>query len=189
MSARIAVIQKPPVLLDRDGTIGKAIEAIDEVADAGASLLVFPEAWIPGYPTWVWRLKPGADIALSGELHARLRQNAVDIERGDLKPLRDAARRREVTVVVGLHEIDSRFSGTTLASSDLSGVARRAKVAGLGAVGLPPEAAQQRGLVGHVARTSCPAKSSGGVWLAGTCAIGRKAWRTGQRTPQPSHSS
>jgi hypothetical protein len=42
------------VLLDRDGTIAKAIEAIDEAADAGASLLVFPEAWIPGYPTWVW---------------------------------------------------------------------------------------------------------------------------------------
>ena len=114
MPAKIAVIQKPPVLLDRDGTIGKAIEAIDEAADAGASLLVFPEAWIPGYPTWVWRLKPGADMALSGELHARLRQNAVDIERGDLQPLQDAARRRGVTVVVGLHEIDSRFSGTTL---------------------------------------------------------------------------
>lgn len=45
MPARIAVIQKPPVLLDRDGTIAKAIEAIDEAADAGASLLVFPEAW------------------------------------------------------------------------------------------------------------------------------------------------
>ena len=43
MSARIAVIQKPPVLLDRDGTIGRAIEAIDEAADAGASLLVFPK--------------------------------------------------------------------------------------------------------------------------------------------------
>jgi predicted amidohydrolase len=42
------------VLLDRDGTIAKAIEAIDEATDAGASLLVFPEAWIPGYPTWVW---------------------------------------------------------------------------------------------------------------------------------------
>jgi nitrilase len=114
MSAKVAVIQKPPVLLDRAGTIGKAVEAIDEAADAGASLLVFPEAWIPGYPTWVWRLKPGADMTLSGELHARLRQNAVNIERGDLQPLQAAVRRREVTVVVGLHEIDSRFSGTTL---------------------------------------------------------------------------
>ena len=47
MPAKIAVIQKPPVLLDRDGTIGKAIESIDEAADAGASLLVFPEASSP----------------------------------------------------------------------------------------------------------------------------------------------
>jgi hypothetical protein len=28
---------------------------------------------VPGYPAWVWRLKPGGDMALSGELHARLR--------------------------------------------------------------------------------------------------------------------
>lgn len=114
MPAKVAVIQKPPVLLDRDATIGKAIEAIDEAADAGATLLVFPEAWIPGYPTWIWRLKPGGDMALSGEVHARLRLNAVDVERGDLQPLQDAASRRGVTIVVGLHEIDGRFSGTTL---------------------------------------------------------------------------
>ena len=114
MPAKVAVVQKPPVLLDRDATIGKAIEIIDEAADAGATLLVFPEAWIPGYPTWIWRLKPGGDMALSGEIHARLRRNAVDVERGDLRPLQDAAGRRGVTLVVGLHEIDSRFSGTTL---------------------------------------------------------------------------
>lgn len=114
MPTKVAVIQKPPALLDRDATIGKAIAVIDEAADAGASLLVFPEAWIPGYPTWIWRLKPGGDVALSGEIHARLRRNAVDIERGDLQPLQHAASRRGVTIVVGLHEIDSRFSGTTL---------------------------------------------------------------------------
>ena len=53
-------------------------------------------------------------MALSGELHARLRRNAVDIERGDLRPLQDAAAQARVTVVIGIHEIDSRFSGTTL---------------------------------------------------------------------------
>ncbi|KFC69370.1 hypothetical protein FG93_03416 [Bosea sp. LC85] len=37
MPAKVAVIQKPPVLLDRDATIGKAIEAIGEAADAGAT--------------------------------------------------------------------------------------------------------------------------------------------------------
>ncbi|RWO11084.1 MAG: carbon-nitrogen hydrolase family protein [Mesorhizobium sp.] len=114
MQAKIAVVQKPPVFLDREATIARAVEAIDEAADAGATLVIFPEAWISGYPTWVWRLKPGTDMALSSELHARLRSNAVDIERGDLETLQQAASQRAVTIVVGLNEIDSRFSGTTL---------------------------------------------------------------------------
>ena len=114
MPTKVAVIQKPPVLLDRDKTIAQAVASINEAAGAGATLLVFPEAYIPGYPTWIWRLKPGGDMALSSELHARLRQNAVDLNREDLRPLQEAASRHAVTVVMGINEIDSRFSGTTL---------------------------------------------------------------------------
>lgn len=114
MPTKIAVIQRPPVLLDRDRTIAGAVESVREAADAGAALMVFPEAYVPGYPTWIWRLKPGGDMALSAELHARLRRNAVDLDRADLRPLQEAARRHAVTVVLGINEIDSRFSGTTL---------------------------------------------------------------------------
>jgi nitrilase len=114
MSTKVAVIQKPPVLLDREKTIARALESIDEAVRAGASLLVFPEAYIPGYPTWIWRLKPGGDMALSNELHARLRRNAIDLGGDDLQPLQEAAMRHGVTIVIGLHEIDSGFSGTTL---------------------------------------------------------------------------
>jgi nitrilase len=114
MTTKVAVIQKPPVLLDRDQTISRALDSIDEAARAGAALLVFPEAYVPGYPTWIWRLKPGGDIALSSEIHARLRLNAVDLNREDLRPLQDAASKHAVTVVIGINEIDSRFSGTTL---------------------------------------------------------------------------
>ena len=112
--AKVAVIQKPPVLLHRDKTIESALASIDEAAGNGASLLVFPEAYLPGYPTWIWRLRPGGDMALSGEIHARLRENAVDLARGDLQPIQDAAARHGVTVVIGIHELDSAFSGTTL---------------------------------------------------------------------------
>ncbi|MHB8912945.1 MAG: carbon-nitrogen hydrolase family protein [Lysobacter sp.] len=114
MPTKVAVIQKPPVLLHRDKTIEQAIGSINEAAGAGATLLIFPEAYIPGYPTWIWRLKPGGDMALSSEIHARLRQNAVDLNSEDLRPLQDAACRHAVTVVMGINEIDSRFSGTTL---------------------------------------------------------------------------
>jgi nitrilase len=112
--AKVAVIQKPPVLLDRAKTIETALTSIGEAAGNGATLLVFPEAYLPGYPTWIWRLRPGGDMALSGEIHARLRENAVDLARGDLQPIQDAAARHGVTIVIGMHELDSRFSGTTL---------------------------------------------------------------------------
>lgn len=114
MSTKVAVIQKPPVLLDRDKTIARTLESIDEAVSQGAALLVFPEAYIPGYPTWIWRLKPGADMALSNEIHARLRQNAVDLSGCHLKPVQEAAAKHGVTIVLGLSEIDSKFSGTTL---------------------------------------------------------------------------
>ncbi len=82
MAAKVAVIQTPPVLLDRQKTIEGALTSIDEAVGEGASLLVFPEAYIPGYPTWIWRLRPGDDIALSAEIHARLREIAVDLYAG-----------------------------------------------------------------------------------------------------------
>jgi nitrilase len=114
---KAAVIQKPPVLLDRQKTIESALASIEEAAKEGAALLIFPEAFIPGYPTWIWRLRPGGDMALSGEIHARLRENAVDLARGDLQPLQDMAAKHQVTLIVGVNELDSRFSGTTLFNS------------------------------------------------------------------------
>ncbi len=111
---KVAVIQKPPVLLDRKKTIDSALASIEEAAREGASLLVFPEAYIPGYPTWIWRLRPGGDMKLSGEIHARLRENSVDLARGDLQPLQDAAARHKVTIVLGINELDRDFSGTTI---------------------------------------------------------------------------
>jgi nitrilase len=114
MSIKVAVVQSPPVFLDRAATIAGMVQRVEAVAAAGAKLVIFPEAYIPGYPTWVWRLRPGADMALAGEIHARLREQSVDLARGDLDPLKEAAARCDVTIVSGLHEIDGEFSGTTL---------------------------------------------------------------------------
>ena len=114
MSNKVAVIQKPPVLLNKQATIDRALGSIEEAVGKGAELLVFPEAYVPGYPTWGWRLRPGGDMALAGEIHARLRQEAVDLARGDLQALQDAAKKHSVCVVIGVSELDSQFSGTTL---------------------------------------------------------------------------
>ena len=110
----MGVIQRPPVLLDRDATLKAAVGALHEAADDGCSLIVFPEAYLPGYPAWIWELRPGPDYRLTGEIHEQLLLNSVDLAAGDLDPLRDAVAERGVTAVVGIHERDDRFGGGTL---------------------------------------------------------------------------
>src|SRR5438132_1924589 len=103
-SARIAIVHPPPVLLNRDATLARGTELVAEAAQGGAQLISFPETWIPGYPEWLWRLRPGEDYELTSRIHRRLIANSVDLKAGDLKPLQAAARRLKVTVSVGMHE-------------------------------------------------------------------------------------
>ncbi len=114
MEVTIAIAQKPPVLLDLKASIESAVSTINEVAENGAKLVVFPEAFLPGYPTWIWRLKPGGDMALGNAIHQKLRDNAVNIDNGDLDPICEAAAKNDIVVVMGMNEIDGKFSGTTL---------------------------------------------------------------------------
>jgi len=81
---------------------------------APAWWVIFPEAFIPGYPAWIWRLRPGSDWGLTEAIHTRLLDNAVDIERGDLAPMCEAARQHKVVVVCGMDERESHLSQSTL---------------------------------------------------------------------------
>jgi len=111
---KLAIVQEAPVLLDRDKTIRKAITLIDQAVAGGADLVVFPEAFIPGYPAWIWRLRPGGDWGLCETLHARLLDNAVDLSANDMEPLCDAAGRHGITIICGINERDSELSRATL---------------------------------------------------------------------------
>ena len=114
---RVAVVQHPPVALHRQKTLARGVELLEEAAAGGARLVSFPETWVPGYPEWVWRLRPGEDYELSGDIHKRLLENSVDLKAGQLKPIQAAARRLKVTVSMGIHERDGEFSRGTLYNS------------------------------------------------------------------------
>jgi nitrilase len=109
---RVAVVQVPPVMLDREATLARAVSKVEEAADAGAKLVAFPEAFVPGYPDWVWRLSPNADASFA--IWQRFIPQTVDLERDELAALRDAARRRSVTVAIGINEREGSFSRATV---------------------------------------------------------------------------
>lgn len=110
---RVAIVQHPPVLLDKAATLERALHLIDEAVAGGARLIVLPEAFIPGYPDWVWRVPPN-DYTLSAAAFAKLQANAVDLKSEDLRPVKEAARRHGVTIVCGVHERDGSYSRSTL---------------------------------------------------------------------------
>ena len=111
---KVAVVQKAPVFLNKEKTIASAVSLVKEAVSSGAKLVIFTEAFIPGYPAWIWRLRPGGDWSISEELHSRLFQNAVNLSGSDLTPLYDAARLHKVTIVCGLNERESNLSRATL---------------------------------------------------------------------------
>lgn len=111
---RVAIVQQPPVLLDKRASLDRAVSAVAEAAAKGAQLVVFPETYLPGYPVWIWRLRPGSDARLTEQIHSILFANAVDLAGGDLEPLYRAAAKHKVCIVCGLNEREGQFGRGTL---------------------------------------------------------------------------
>lgn len=113
---KIAAAQLTPVFLDKAKTVTKACEAILEAGKQGAKVMVFPEAFISGYPDWVW-LIPNSKGAELNELYVKLVENAVSIPDQSTDKLCEAAKQAGVSIVMGLHERNSETSGTSLYNS------------------------------------------------------------------------
>ncbi|MEX2237592.1 MAG: carbon-nitrogen hydrolase family protein [Dehalococcoidia bacterium] len=109
----IAAVQASPVILDREATVDKACKLIAEAAAGGARLIVFPEAFIPTYPDWIWALPPG-DFSGQSSLFARLLDQAVTIPSPATDRLCQAAREANAYVVMGMDERNNEASGASL---------------------------------------------------------------------------
>jgi nitrilase len=112
-SFTIAAVQDAPVFLDRERTVAKATKLIAEAAKRGAKLIVFPEAFVPAYPDWVWAMPP-SEVGLHQELYARLVENAVDVPGDETDALCAAARRAKAAVAIGVNERNIEASGSSL---------------------------------------------------------------------------
>jgi len=110
---RIAAVQAAPVFLNLDATVAKACDLIEEAAKEGARLIVFPEAFIPGYPLWVWFIPSGKTHPLRF-LYSELHANSVSIPGPAVSRLAEVAGDLGVTVAMGVNEKNSEASNSTL---------------------------------------------------------------------------
>lgn len=105
MTPRIAAVQGTPVFLDRDATIDRVAELTKEAAGNDAGLVAFPEAFVPGYPDWVWRTTPWAD----GAWYDRWSAQAVDLDGPERDALGAIAAAHGVYLAI---PVDERDGGT-----------------------------------------------------------------------------
>lgn len=104
----LAAIQAAPILFDRDASTDKACRLIAAAAAEGATLAAFGEAWLGGYPFWVFT-PPGEQWWKAA---AEYLANAVEIPSPTTDRLCAAARHAGIDVVIGVIELDRRTRGT-----------------------------------------------------------------------------
>jgi nitrilase len=106
----VAVVQASPVFLARDATVEKTCALVKEAAANGASLVLFPETFIPTYPDWVWRVPAWSD----GRFVRRLYEQAVTVPSPATERLAAAAHEAAAYVAVGINELDGGTLYNTL---------------------------------------------------------------------------
>lgn len=113
---KVAAAQLSPIFLNKEKTIEKACNAILEAGKNGAKLIVFPEAYISGYPDWVWLIpnSKGADL---NELYLKLVENAVSIPDDSTNKLCKAAKKANINVIIGVNERNTETSNSSLFNS------------------------------------------------------------------------
>ncbi|MFN0124204.1 MAG: carbon-nitrogen hydrolase family protein [Blastocatellia bacterium] len=102
----VAAVQASPVYLSLERSLARALNLIAEAALKNAQLVVFPEAWLPGYPAWLDYCR---DVALWDhppvkKLYARLAESSVVVPGPVTEAIGATAREYNTTVVIGVHE-------------------------------------------------------------------------------------
>src|SRR5215204_1511520 len=105
-----AAIQVSPVFLDLEATLAKTLERIAEAASTGAQLMVFPEAFLSGYPYWLW----GTDPSIEQQAFVELWHSAIDVPGPETDRIGEAARAAQAVVMIGVNERESDYGRATL---------------------------------------------------------------------------
>ena len=112
-AVKVACVQAEPVIFDREATLAKLDALTAEAAAAGVGLVVFPEAFVPAYPSSTWaRALAGWADPRAKRAFALLAREAVAIPGPAADRLAETARRHGVWLVTGVTELDPSRPGT-----------------------------------------------------------------------------
>ena len=104
---RAAVVQAAPAALDLEGTLERVDELTGRAASEGASLVVFPEAFVGGYPKGVdFGVRLGTRSEAGRAAFERYHAGAVEVPGPAVDRLGGIAARHGVELVIGVVELD-----------------------------------------------------------------------------------
>jgi predicted amidohydrolase len=100
---RVAVVQGDA---GRDATLSRTAELAADAARGGATLVVFPETWLPGYPIW---LDVCRDVAIWDSpdvkrVFADYADGCIDVDGDEGRALSAVAASNQITLVIGVSE-------------------------------------------------------------------------------------
>jgi nitrilase len=107
---KVAIIQQAPVFLDLNESVQKAGRLIADSASQGASLVVFGETWLPGYPIWA-SFDARFNSPFAKAVYRHLFENSVEIPGPITQRLGEICKKAGVHLAMGVHE---RVSSGTL---------------------------------------------------------------------------
>jgi nitrilase len=104
-TVRAAVVQAAPVLFDTPGTIAKLIGLVEDAAAKGAEIVVFPEAFVCGYPKgFDFGARLGTRSAEGRDDFRRYYESAITIPGPEMLEIAKAAHAARLHLVVGVIE-------------------------------------------------------------------------------------
>jgi nitrilase len=108
-----ACVQAEPVVLDRERTLDKLERLAAQAAQNGAGLVVFPETFVPVYPSSRWaKAFAGWDNDGAKETFARIAENSVAVGSPAERRLGAAAQELGIWLVTGVNEVETERPGT-----------------------------------------------------------------------------
>jgi len=123
---KVAAVQASPVFLDLDKTVDKCVALIKEAAANGASLIAFPETFIPGYPWFIWLDSPAWGMQFVQRYH----DNSLVYGSPQADRIAKAAKDNNIMVVMGHSEKQggSLYMGQWIIGQDGETIAMRRKL-------------------------------------------------------------